>query len=262
MMMKIVRYIIPSLALILLCSINTPREWKQNSQKGYTLHYKGDDESETKRYRELIDKGVGSVTFFTKSSFAKEFKVYVHPSRAALDNQWQTDWNMPDFKSHCWMVASGTASKLDLLSPLKWKTEACEHTYADRDKTQKVITHELFHVYHGQHNPSPDFSQTEGIDWFVEGFAAYASGQCDKDRLDVVKKSVLDKTSPSSLDAFWTGNLRYGWSGSMAMFIDKKYGREKILSLLVHTTKAEILGSLKTNEADLLKEWADYIVGS
>jgi hypothetical protein len=96
----------------------------------------------------------------------------------------------------------------------------------------------------------------------VEGFAAYASGKCDKERMDAVKKSILEKTSPVVLDAFWTGNLKYGWSGSMVMYIDKKYGREKLLSLLAHTSKEEILGSLKTNEADLLKEWADYIAAS
>jgi hypothetical protein len=257
--MKFISLII---ALILLCSINTSREWKQETRKGYTLNYKGDDESEAKRYHELVDKGIASVLFFTKGQFTKEFKVFVHPSRAALDNQWQVDWNMPGFKSHCWMVASGTANKLDLLSPMKWKTEACEHNYADRDKTQKLITHELFHVYHAQHNSSPDFSEAEGIDWFVEGFAAFASGQCDKERLDAVKKSVLDKTSPANLDSFWTGNLKYGWSGSMVMFIHKKYGKEKLLGLLACKTKAEILGSLKTNEADLLREWADNIVGS
>lgn len=260
--MNIMRYIIPSLALILLCSINTPHEWKQETHKGYTLHYKGDDESETKRYHEMIDKGVGSVLYFTKGQFIKEFKVFVHPSRAALDNQWQTDRNLPDLKSHCWMVASGTANKLDLLSPLKWRSEACEHDYADRNKTQKVITHELFHVYHAQHNPGADLMETEGIDWFVEGFAAFASGQCDKERMQEVKKSVLDKKSPTNLDAFWTGNLRYGWSGSMVMYIDKRYGREKMLGLLAFKTKAEILDSLKTDEADLLKEWANYIVVS
>ena len=80
------------------------------------------------------------------------------------------------------MVASGVASKLDMLSPLQWAKESCEHDYADKLKTQQIIAHELVHVFHGQLNVSPDFSDVTNLDWFVEGLATYASGQLDKVR--------------------------------------------------------------------------------
>ncbi len=245
--------------LALLGSMSLTEEWMQEIHKGYKLYYQGDDESEKKRYVQYMDDGIRSVKFFSKDNFSKEFDVYVHPDRKALDTQWQNDWKMPDLRSECWMVASGIAGKLDLLSPLKWKTEACEHDYGNKDKTKKLITHELFHIYHAQKNPSPDFAETQGLDWFVEGFATFASGQCDTERLAEIKKAIENKTAPSQLDDFWKGKLKYGLSGSIVMHIDSKYGREKLKELLKYKTKTEVLGALKTTEKELLEAWADYI---
>src|SRR6187551_2042138 len=108
---------------------------------------------------------------FFKSPFKNRFQLFIHPNRQSLDSSWQKDWNMPAFKSECWMVASGIATRLDVISPRRWDKEACEHVYAETKKTQLLITHELIHVYHGQLNTSPDFSNVDGIDWFVEGLA-------------------------------------------------------------------------------------------
>lgn len=85
------------------------------------------------------------------------------------------------------MVASGIATKLDMISPKMWDKESCEHQYAETKKHNSSL-HELVHVYHGQLNASPDFSNVEGIDWFVEGLATYASGQCDSLRIAEIKK--------------------------------------------------------------------------
>jgi hypothetical protein len=247
------------LAPFLLSGASGAGEWESEKHTGFTLYYSGDDGSETKRYVTMLERGIASVKFFMRDNFKNEFSVYVHPSRNDLDEQWKKDWKMPEFRSECWMVASGVATKLDLLSPLRWKKEACEHDYADKDATQKVITHELFHIYHAQKNPSPDFSETQGIDWFVEGFATYASGQCDNERLKEVKMAVQNEKVPAALDDFWKGKMKYGLSGSMVMYLDHKYGRDKLKQLLIYQTKTEILGSLKISETDLLKEWADHI---
>jgi hypothetical protein len=258
--MKLTGKVLAVMVLALFSAVINPvDEWKQEKHKGYTLFYKDDDESEKARYAVFIDKGIESVKFFTKDSCRKEFKVFVHPSRAGMDKQWQADWNMSGFKSECWMVASGVATKLDLLSPLTWSKQACEHDYANKDETQKVITHELFHVYHAQLNPSTDFGETQGIDWLVEGFATYASGQCNTERLKQVKDAVASKTAPTALDDFWKGKLKYGFSGSLVMFIDQKYGRERLKDLLKFKTCAEVLGALKTGEKTLLKDWTGFI---
>ena len=206
----------------------------------------------------FIDNGIASVQDFFDATYKKSFNVYVHPSRTSLDSQWQKDWNMPDFKSECWMVASGVGYKLDMISPDLWDKESCEHHYADTIKTQQLITHELVHVFHGQLNASKDFSDVTGIDWFVEGLATYASGQCDSARIAEVKKAIAENKIPASLDKFWTGKLKYGLSGSVVMFIDHKYGRSKLKALLPFNKNTEILAALNTTEPVLLNEWKTY----
>lgn len=233
--------------------------WLVEKQKGYTLMYSNADKENSKEYRAIIDSGIVSVQAFFGDTFKKEFEIYIHPDRQSLDSQWQKDWNMPDFKSECWMVASGVASKLDMISPKMWDKEACEHTYSNRLKTQQLITHELFHVYHGQLNASPDFSDVTGIDWFVEGLATYASGQCDSARIAEIKKAISENKIPASLDKFWTGKLKYGLSGSVVMYIDKKYGRDKLKELLKFNKGDVLLSTLGITEADLMNQWKTFV---
>jgi hypothetical protein len=248
-----------SISATLFSWVILPVEWLTEKHEQYTLHYTSIDLQNKDAYNALLEKGVKSVQSFLKSPFKKPFEIYIHPNRQSLDTQWQKDWGMPDFKSDCWMVASGVATRLDMLSPKRWSTEACEHNYNETEKTQNLITHELFHVYHGQVNVSPDFSNTDKIDWFVEGFATYASGQCDADRIKEIKKAIAENKIPASLDNFWTGKLKYGLSGSVVMYIDQKYGREQLKALLVLNKKADILNHLAVSEEDLLKNWKQYI---
>lgn len=156
------------------------------------------------------------------------------------------------------MVASGVSGKMDLLAPGVWKDQACEHSFADKLKTKQVIAHELFHVYHAQINPGNDFNNVTGLDWLVEGFATYASGQLDTGRISGVKESDNQKL-PASLDVFWTGKLKYGLAGSAVMFIDKKFGRSVLLSLLTLTTKAEVLQKLGVTEEQFILHWKEFV---
>ena len=233
--------------------------WLTQQHANYLLHYTEADTNNIPAYSVMLDKGIHSVSEFFQAGFQKKFDVFVYPKRSDLDSQWQKDWSMPQFKSECWMVASGVASKLDVISPAKWTSEACEHDYADTVKTQKLITHELVHVFHGQLNASPDFSDISGIDWFVEGIATYAAGQCDAERITQVKNAIAANEIPKGLDDFWTGKLKYGLSGSVVMYIDKKFGREKLKQLLAFNRKDQILSSLGISESELLDGWKDFM---
>jgi len=93
----------------------------------------------------------------------------------------------------------------------------------------------------------------------VEGLATYASGQCDKNRINEVKKLITDNKVPSTLNDFWKGKLKYGLSGSVVMFIDKTYGRTKLKSLLQFNKKTEILSTLNVTEEKLLSDWKTFI---
>jgi hypothetical protein len=103
------------------------------------------------------------------------------------------------------------------------------------------------------------FSNTENIDWFVEGVATYASGQLNQTRIKEIKESIAEKNVPSSLDSVWMGKLKYGLSGSVVMYIDKQYGRQKLKELLKYNKKEQILTALSIAEEDLLSKWKKFI---
>jgi hypothetical protein len=233
--------------------------WLTEKHQKYTLSYTASDAKYTREYDGFIERGISSVEIFFKQSFRNQVAIVIHPNRRSLDSSWQKDWNMPNFKSECWMVASGVAMKLDIISPIMWDKNACEHVYGETEKTQKLITHELVHVYHGQINASPDFSNVEGLDWFVEGLATFASGQCDSERISEVKRAITQNKIPASLDNFWEGKLKYALSGSLVMYIDTTYGRAKLIELLPFSKKSEVLSKLNTTEAGLLLAWKNYM---
>ena len=207
----------------------------------------------------MFSTGLIEVDKFFTAPYKNRFDIFIYADRKSLDSAWQKDWNIPNFKSECWMVASGVAKKMDIISPKQWDKESCEHTYLDKPHTRQLITHELVHIYHGQLNASPDFSDVDNIDWFVEGLAVYASGQCDSIRLSAVRNAIVRNTIPSSLDQFWTGDLKYGLSGSVIMYLDARYGRTKLIELLKYNKKDQVLTALATSEKELLSGWTRYI---
>lgn len=241
------------------CNVSA-QHWLTERHRGYTLHYTAADSLYVQDYTLLIEKGITAVKTFFDTAYRQKFDVYIHPGRHSLDSTWQQDWNMPSFTSECWMVASGIATRLDMISPARWAKEACEHDYTETEKTQQLITHELVHVFHGQRNTSPDFSTTEGIDWWVEGLATYASGQCDTQRLAEVKRAITDNSAPDNIDNFWKGKSRYALSGSVVMYLDDNYGRARLIALLPYNKKTELLSALHTTEMELLTGWKSYMM--
>ena len=231
---------------------STRDKWINEKQNGYSLFYTTADKKNIEEYNVYFENGKRTVEEFFQATFDTEFDIYIHPDRISLDSAWQKDWGMPEFKSQCWMVASGVADKLDLISPKMWDSLSCEHSYSDTLNTQRLITHEFVHVYHGQQNASPDFSDVSGIDWFVEGLAVYVSGQCDSIRISQVKEAISENKVPESLENFWTGNLRYGLSGTVVMYLDKEFGREKLTSLLKYNHIEKLLVSLGTDESKIV----------
>lgn len=221
----------------------------------YRLHYQTIDKSQADKIAKWLDQGQSGVTGFFKSDFKKEFDVYIFPERDSLDAQWQKDWNMPEFKSQCWMVASGIAHRLDILSPRVWPTQGCEHDSSNEEATRKLVLHELIHVFHGQYNPSPTFENIDNIDWLVEGIAVYASGQLDIERIARAKSAILEGGGPELLANMWKGEHRYGYSGSLVAYIDQTYGRDVLIQLIGLTTAEEVLTLLDVTEEELLKQW-------
>lgn len=233
-------------------------DWLTQQENGFVLHYHASDKEFITGYVQMMQTGRKAVQAFFDNRYRSLFEIYIHPGRASLDSTWQKDWNMPQFRSECWMVASGVASRLDLLSLQQWRSQSCEHDERNRAETQQLLTHELVHVYHGQINPGKDFSATDKLDWFVEGLAAYVSGQINQSKRRQVREAITENKIPSSLDDFWKGSIRYQLSGCLVRYIDKTWGRKKLAALLRLTTKQSLLAALHVKEAELIAGWKQF----
>ena len=229
--------------------------WQVLDKKEYQLHYTVRDKVLIQQIDYYLQSGIRHTSQFFSHPFKSKFDVYIFPDRNTLNRQWQKDWGDSTFQSQCWMVASGVAHRLDILSPNAWANEACDHNANDTLEMRQVTWHELVHVFHGQYNTDHTFSYIEKLDWLVEGIATYISGQLNEKRLQRISLAVKDNKAPSTLDNFWKGNDKYGLSGSIVAYLDKVNGREKLFTLLIFTKKEEVLKLLGVSEKELIEEW-------
>lgn len=192
-----------------------------------------------------------SIEAFFKHKFRKDINVYIFPSRNLLDRYWKT-------KSDCWMVASGSENELLLLSPDRWEKESCEHKN-NKEEVEKIILHEMVHVYHDQYTEPINFEEMDEVGWLIEGLATYVSNQLDDKRIKNLKKDILNNNIPEKLEDLWKGNNKYGFSGYMIKFIDESFGREKLFSLLVCSKNKDILSKLELNETELMGLFKKYL---
>jgi hypothetical protein len=204
-----------------------------------------------------LDDGKKKVERFFGSPFKSSFVVEICPNRAALDDYFTKRWKMP--KTQAWMVAAGIADQLVLLSPRVWKTEAAEHNPSDVAYVRDLIAHELTHVYHGQHNPRPNFDGMDDMGWFVEGLAVLASGQLERSQKGRAAEALKAGRAPAKLADAWSGRYRYGVCGSMVEFLDHTKGRDVIKKLLSAVTNEEALRILNTTEQKFLDDWKAHI---
>lgn len=208
--------------------------------------------------RAFIPVAKARVERFFGKPFAEPVRVTLAPDRAAFNAAFPKAWGMD--KTECWMVGVGVADFLALLSPADWPREACDHDAKDTWQVHAIIVHELVHMYHGQRNPTRDFTGADDIGWFVEGLAVRVAGQLGHDRLSDPAEAIRSGAAPTALAKAWSGKYRYGVAGSLVAYIDATYGRKTLVALLPATTQAEILGRLRLTEAELLERWKAWVL--
>lgn len=206
----------------------------------------------------IVSQGRLDVEKFFGGKFPRPFEIRVVADRAGFDKLAAERWGMP--KTQCWMVGVGTASVLGLLDPASWKAEACEHDPDDADHVQKLVTHELVHVFHGQRCPKPEFDGMDEMGWFVEGLAVYASGQLDDKGRARLRRALSEGKGPTSLADVWSGAIRYPTAGTLIEHIEFRHGRAMLLRLMTATTNAEAQALLGTTEQRLLADWRAFVM--
>jgi len=206
--------------------------------------------------RAALKTGEAAVVAFFGEPFREEVRVTIAANRAEFTAAFPPEWGMTS--TECWMVGTGVAGFLAVLSPSAWARDACEHDANDPAEFQEIVTHELSHVYHGERNPTGDFTGMDELGWFVEGLAILVAGQLgDTDRASAAD-AIAEGAAPTRLAAAWSGKYRYGVSGSMAAYLDAKWGREKTKSLLAAVTQEELLASLGVTENEFIAGWREW----
>lgn len=213
------------------------------------------DTASARQLKPVIDEARVRVEQFFGARFQQPVNITLVSDRAAFSAVLKAEWGMPE--TACWMVATGVADFLVVLSPRVWRQEACEHDPADSQHVRDIITHELVHAYHGQHHPSRDFDfpAADEMGWFIEGLASYASGQLDGPRLASAQDALAANALPARLQDAWSGKYRYGVSGSMVRFIDQRFGRRTLIDLLPMAGNAAVLERLHLSESEFLAAW-------
>lgn len=222
---------------------------------GLVIEYADADSATVPALVAALTAGRAAVESFFGAPFAGAFTIRVFPERASLTAHWAASWGVPDLRTECWMVASGVAGELALLTPRVWNTEACEHDPTDTASTRRVLWHELVHVYHGQHNPHPTFDGMDDLGWFVEGLAVLVSGQLDAEHRGDARQAIAAGAAPTHLAAAWSGRWRYGVSGSLVAYVDRTWGRATVTAMLADTTQSGLLARLGVTEETLLSRW-------
>ena len=207
----------------------------------------------------LLSQGLSEVEDFFGRPFAAPVEVLVFDDRASFDASLPPEWGLA--QTECWMVASGVANTLRLLSPRVWQTEACEHDPDDARHVRNLIVHELVHVFHGQHNPAGDFEGLDDLGWFLEGLATYASGQLREGHVADAREAIDLDLIPERLSLAWSGKYRYGVSGSLVEYLDVTFGRDVLRGMLPATGQSELLAPTGLSEQELLASWETFVRG-
>lgn len=180
-----------------------------------------------------------------------ELVILVLPDRAALTAQWQARWG--GFRPECWMIASGDATSVLMLSPRAWAQDSCGHDGADAVHRARVTWHEVAHVHHAQQNQAWATAATQEIGWYVEGLAVHVSGQLEDGGGAFVQARLAAGDGPTRLaDVLPRG---YDFAGSLVASIDRRHGRAALLALLPEARQERILERLGVTEAQLLDGW-------
>ena len=193
-----------------------------------------------------------------KMPFRDSVNVVVCPTRKVFTAAFPAEWGMSE--TQCWMVAAGAADQLIILSPRVWGQESCEHDPLDIRHVQGIVAHELVHVFHGQYNPTRDFTGAEEVGWFIEGLAVHVSGQLDQDHTAEPREAIDQGEAPTHLSEAWSGKYRYGVCGSLVAYMDSVFGRDTLRDMLAVTNQVDLLALAGVTESELLFRWKEFIL--
>lgn len=226
----------------------------------FRIRHSPPDQVVSRNVQAILDRGEEKIVAFFERPFLDSVSVEICPDRSAFTATFPAEWGLTE--TQCWMVATGVADRLTILSPRVWREEACEHDPDDEQHVEGILHHELVHVYHGQNNSTKDFTGAEDLGWFIEGLAVYVSGQLEEGHIASAREALELNLAPESLADAWSGKYRYGVCGSLAKYLDVTCGRGRLREMLACTSQDELLDVAGLQEQELLERWREFVRSS
>ena len=97
----------------------------QRPDPPFALSFTDADVQAAQALEPMLERGMRVVEEFFGQPFRRRVAVGVFPNRAAFTASFPAEWGLSQTQS--WMVASGVAGDLRILSPRVWRTEASGH---------------------------------------------------------------------------------------------------------------------------------------
>ena len=148
-------------------------------------------------------------------------------------------------RPECWLIAAAWATELDLLSPRAWSPRRLRPRCRQPTHIRNVLAHEVVHVLHGQLGQHANLASL-----------GTRSGSPKDSRSTSRACSTWTTPAPCrpgstrvSLRARWprcgTTRANYPLSGSIVRYIDRRFGRAALRSLLDARSTATILAQAR-----------------
>jgi len=220
------------------------------------IHVKRDDNVVAETHNSFI-QGVESVKkYFNLKIESPFFNIFIAPDRKEYDRFVAHLTKTPTSKGR---VGQPQVLDLYLLSPNAYKEDASPFFAGtngnyDNDIYKRVIVHETVHMMEEFLAPKGHMEH-QALAWSSEGLAVYVSEQYLKEQ-DIRKcmQTDLDENNIPALKEL-KGAVAYIWGWTVPRFIEKKYGRNKILSYIKAPCRTDLLKLLDAETSEFEKEW-------
>jgi len=210
---------------------------------------------------QALDHGIQSIETAFKTRVDILFlNVILCPSRTVFDQFVQLFTRVPTDRRR---IGQPQSHDIYILSPKCYKNDAPsygrgEPPFYDEQEFKHNLVHELVHVWEELSSPRQAMDIRPG--WFSEGLAMYISESYTERKFKVRLKDDYEKgTVP--LPEEMTGEKAYTWGCVLFEFLIRRFGAQKILSVITDTCEEDIISLLDSDSESMRKEFIEFAKG-
>ena len=186
--------------------------------------------------------------------------VFLCPSREIFDQFVRLFTRVPTDRRR---IGQPQGHDVYMLSPKCYKNDAPSYArdmppFYDEQEFKHNLVHELAHVWEELSSPRGAMDIRPG--WFSEGLAMYVSQSYTEPEFMVRLKDDYEKGNLPLPDEL-TGQKAYTWGCLLFEFLIRRFGAQKILSIITDTCEEDIISLLDSDSESIRKEFMEFAKG-